>query len=171
MRRTKLETSLDIQCDFSGLYTDGGRLDQLQAVAEQLKPKIPDVESYIYTYDVKFTNLTFENLKNTVEIYLYLNTCSEPLKHWYIFYKNLFETQSTDQIILTLNRMMKVPGSQQNDFSRSLAQRLLQRVASSMTLKFEEVKSMIPGPKNKSFANPSQSLNKLKEGTHLHFYL
>jgi len=52
-----------------------------------------------------------EELKTAAEMFVYLITCPNALKQSIIFYENLFQTQSPDQIILTLNRLKKDPNS------------------------------------------------------------
>ena len=69
-------------------------------------PPPPSTTKYQYT---RFENMTAEDLKIAAEIFIYMNTC--PLKEWFLswrlFYNNLFETKFPDQIILTLNRLLK----------------------------------------------------------------
>ena len=50
-------------------------------------------------------NLTNAELQTAAEMLLYLNMCPDTIKPWLLFYKDLFQTQSPDQIILTLNRL------------------------------------------------------------------
>ena len=42
-------------------------------------------------------NMTAENLKKAAEMFLYVNSCPDPLKSWFLFYINLFERKSPDQ--------------------------------------------------------------------------
>ena len=75
-------------------------------------------------------------------MYLYLNTCPGIYRPWFAFYKNLFETQSPNKIILTLNRLMKGTITPQNKFLKGLAQNIFRRLASLLSLRYEEIQSM-----------------------------
>ena len=93
-------------------------------------------------------SLTIDELKTAAEMFLYLNTCPDSswFKSWTLFYKDLFLSQSADQIILTLNRMMKTKTtetSQDND-GKVRAKKLMKRVKSLMILKYEEIQDLRP---------------------------
>ena len=113
VRKIKRETSLDMTCkthnnDALYLY----KLPQVKVVEEKLgiKPS-----------DQRFINSTptADQLKTGAEMFIYLNICPGKLdadstidlehwfKSWFLFYTDLFMNQSPDNIILTLNRLMK----------------------------------------------------------------
>ena len=75
--------------------------------------------------------LTNENLQSAGEMFLHLFMCPYTEKPWLLFYKELFQTQSPDQIILTLNRIMKGPRAQTNKFFKNVAEILLNRTLST----------------------------------------
>ena len=60
---------------------------------------------------------------------MYLSMCPNTIKPWLLFYKDIFKTQSPDQII-TLNRIMKGPRAQTNKFFKNMAEILLKRILS-----------------------------------------
>ena len=64
-------------------------------------------------------------------------------KSWTSFYSNLFLTQPADpdQIILTLNRMTKT-SENQDGIVRNI--KLLKRVAELLSLRFQEIQSLLP---------------------------
>ena len=72
--------------------------------------------------------LTNENLQSAGEMFLYLVMCPYTVKPWLLFYKELFQTQSPDQIILTLNRVMKGPRTHTNEFYKNLAELFFNRI-------------------------------------------
>ena len=78
------------------------------------------------------------------EMFLYLNTCPDSpwFKSWSSFYKNLFLTQQVDQIILTLNRMMKTETSQDKD-GKLRAEKLLKRSTRLLSLEYEMIQSLL----------------------------
>ena len=102
VREIKLKTSLDGFCGTDNLYHRNSisKDDQTIALEQHLKISRP-------WGLVRFQNITNETLKTAAEILIYLNSCPGPLKSWFVFYKDLFENQPKDQIILTLNRMIK----------------------------------------------------------------
>ena len=40
-------------------------------------------------------------------MFLYLVKCSENLNPWFKFYDNIFQNQSSDQMVLTINKVLK----------------------------------------------------------------
>ena len=65
---------------------------------------------------------------------------------WTSFYTDLF-TQPADQVILTLNRMMKTKTSQ-DKHGRLRAVKLLKRITSLLSLQFEEIQGLLHGKKS-----------------------
>ena len=82
--------------------------------------------------------MTNKELKTAAEMFLYLNMCPPTIKPWLVFYKELFQTQSPDQIILTLNRLMKGTKTAQTEHFARIAETLF----TSMKIK------MIPAANN-----------------------
>ena len=113
-RKIKLETSLDDDCyNFE---------PQVLKIGQHLK---------INASDLRFENMTREDLKTAGEMFLFMKVCpSKTLKPWMVFYKDLFETQPLDQILLTLNRMTKGVKTSQNEYFLILAQKLLRKTMS-----------------------------------------
>ena len=60
---------------------------------------------------------------------------------WTSFYTDLF-TQPADQVILTLNRMMKTKTSQ-DKHGRLRAVKLLKRITSLLSLQYEEIQGLV----------------------------
>ena len=71
-----------------GLFKMGDMLQQMEKVECDLD---------ITSTDETMENMTAENLKKAAEMFLYLNSCPDPLKSWFLFYINLFERKSPDQ--------------------------------------------------------------------------
>ena len=98
-------------------------------------------------------NLTKEELQTAGEMFLYLYHCLYEYRHWIsswkLFYKYLFRTQSADQIILTLNRMMKA----QDKDATVRAEKLLKRISNLMSLSLEKIHTLLSGKtsRNESF--------------------
>ena len=109
VKHVKSETSLDLTCNNEDpMLFD--LLPQVKAVEQKLK---------IESYEKINETLTNEKLKIAGEMFLYLSMCSSTIKPWILFYEDLFQTQSPDQIILALNRMLKGPRT--NKYFKDLA--------------------------------------------------
>ena len=76
--------------------------------------------------------LTNEELKTAAKMFLYLNICPVPIKPWIVFYKDLFITQSPDQIILTLNRIMKGPRTEAKEIFKEMTKTFFRRILSML---------------------------------------
>ena len=126
-------TTDELQCGKDGLYTDKNKLVKTLEQTLQMK-----------TFENTLANITAEDLKIAASMFIYLNTCPYTdsdilwLKSWSQFYTDLFRTQSADRVILTLNRMTKIIDHQDN---RDL--KLLNRITSLLSLKFQEIQSLI----------------------------
>ena len=91
--------------------------------------------------------LTNEELKMAAEIFLYLITCPTTIKPWILFHKDLFQTQSPYQIILSLNRVMKGPRTPTNEFFKSLAGTLFKRILNRLPGREAEITASIADTK------------------------
>ena len=126
-------TSDELQCGKDGLYID--KISLVKTLEQTLQMK---------SFENTLANITAEDLKIAASMFIYLNTCPYTdtdklwLKSWSQFYTDLFQTQTADQVILTLNRMTKIIDHQDN---RDL--KLLNRITSLLSLKFKEIQSLI----------------------------
>ena len=78
-----------------GLFKMGDMLGQMTKVEDDLQMKN-------ITNEQIMENMTAENLQKAAEMFLYVNSCPDPLKSWFLFYINLFERKSPDQGIMIL---------------------------------------------------------------------
>ena len=121
VKTIKIETSIDLTCEIYNILKRSGRSSQVKVVEQKLQ--IESSEQIIET-------LTNDELKTAAELFVYLNMCPGTIKPWIKFYKDLFQTQSPDQIILTLNRLMKGTRTPQNEYFHNLGEKFLNRVKS-----------------------------------------
>ena len=136
VKTVKAKTFLDFGCDYyiHNFLTRKGRLSLVEEVEQKLQ-----IESSEQINDT----LTKEELQTAAEMFLYLISCPKLLKSWFMFYEDLFLTQSADQIILSLNRMMKTEASQDKK-AKVLAEKLLNRTSSLLSLKYEKIHRLLP---------------------------
>ena len=117
--RSKITFTTD--CSNDGLLYFAGKQYIVSEVETKLKIK---------SSDVVFEDMTDSMIEKAAKMYLYLVTCSDPIKPWFLFYSNLFLTQTPDEIILTLNRIMKGRKTPQNEYFKMIASKLLDRTKS-----------------------------------------
>ena len=81
-------------------------------------------------------------------MFLYLITCpTVTIKPWIVFYKDLFQTQSPSQIILSLNRVMKGPRTPTNEFFKTLAGILFKKIVNKLPGREAEITASIADTK------------------------
>ena len=99
MKKIKSGTPLNIKCDYDGLYEEEeDRQSRVEALERNFR---------MNSSKVVLDNITDEVLKLSAEMYIYLNICPGTLGSWFLFYQDLFKTQTLNEIILTLNRLTK----------------------------------------------------------------
>ena len=132
MTKLKYETPLDMSCDNNNILSSDGRLSLVSAMEQMLEiDPLKQIEA-----------LTNEELQTAAEMFIYLNSCpTKWSKSWSSFYKDLFLTQPTNQIILTLNRMMKTKSSEDDKLR---AEKLMKRTSNLLSLNFERIQSLLP---------------------------
>ena len=113
-------TELDLGCGRGSLLFDSIMLSQVEAVEQKLQ-----IESYEQINEILLTN---EELQSAGEMFLYLTMCSDTIEPWIVFYNNLFQTQSPDLVLLTLNRLIK--GTKTEHFTK-----IAKALSSSMKMK------------------------------------
>ena len=125
MKKVKLETSLAIPCENFGLYTD--KMSQVLKLEQELKIK---------SSNQRFRNMSAEDLKTASYIFIYINLCPGKTKPWIIFFQDLFQNQPLDQIILTLNRVVRITTNNfHGEFFKNLSLMLLEKIKNSVSLK------------------------------------
>ena len=90
--------------------SDPRHLYPVMYTGAQVKSNIDAVEELLKT---NFTeeinkNISIDDLKTAADMFFYLNSRSYLLREWFSFYSDLFNKKSAYQIILTLNRILKV---------------------------------------------------------------
>ena len=139
VKTVKSETSLNLTCaNYDTRLSNDEIFSHVRAVEQMLK-----IESSEHINET----LTDEALQTAAEIFIYLSTCPKHDMKWFLswssFYTDLFLTQSAQNIILTLNRMMKITKSQDKN-GKLRAEKLLLKVTSLLALKFEEIEGLLP---------------------------
>ena len=148
--KIRRETSFDKSCDVRGddLYElTVDKRSQMTAVEMSLK-----IEASEYRYE----NITSESLLTAAEMFIYLTICpgkfnsvnptearQKWFQAWYRLYNDLFSTHSLDQILLTLNRLMKSGSGDKNDLQRN--QKLFKKTATLLKLQYENIHRLLPG--------------------------
>ena len=96
-------------------------------------------------------NISNKNLKIAADALMYLAVCPGEYNAWAKFYKDLFERESPNQILLTLNRIMKKTDMKKRTLS-IVAQNSFRKVT-------EALKQNIPGEKTNLNFQDTNSFN------------
>ena len=133
----------------------------MKTVEKELEMNRPEFSKY--DTEPIFQNMTVIDLKKAAEFFIFLNVCpytptsKSSFILWADFYANLFGAQSPDHIILTLNRLKEVGNNPNIVFLKIIAQNLLNRIAQMLSLKYEDIISMLPGLLNNVSLNADLS--------------
>ena len=119
----------------------------LSTVETMSRVKAVEEKLQVESSDQIIEHFTHDQLTNAADLFIYLVMCPDTIKPWIGLYKDLFQTQSPDQILLTLNRIMKGTKTPKDLYLNNLAENL-----------FVKLKNMFP---------PLQIL----EGKVMHFLL
>ena len=162
--KIRRETSFDKSCDVrgDGLYElTVDKRSQITAVEMSLK-----IEASEYRYE----NITSESLLTAAEMFIYLTICpgkfnsvnptearQKWFQAWYRLYNDLFSTHSLDQILLTLNRLMKSGSGDKNDLQRN--QKLFKKTATLLKLQYENIHRLLPGLTSSNISEDKVKIN------------
>ena len=135
VKAIKHKSSLEKSCiSRTVLLTSDNQMTQVKAVEQELQ---------LESSDQVIETMTNEELQSAAEMFIYLIMCPEAIVPWFTYYKDLFLTKSVDQIILSLNRIMKTKSTQNMD--AKVAENLLKRISNLMSLQFERIQNLLPG--------------------------
>ena len=73
------------------------------------------------------------------DLFFNLMVCSDYLKPWFLFYTDLFQNQSPQKIVLTLNRILKGNKTYRNKKLKDIAQKIFEEVSYSLSLTNAEI--------------------------------
>ena len=93
-------------------------------------------------------NITEESLRTAADMYLYLITCPAMFESWLMFYSELFLKASPDQIVLTLNRILKLGNLQKYKTFKTVGGHLFKRVTQLFSLQYPELQNLKNGKGN-----------------------
>ena len=125
LKKFKLNIPIGEPC-LGELYTE--RLDILQKLEKELKLESPESTK-------RLDNITNMQLKKAASMFIYLNSCSNSLRPWFIFFNGLFLNKvPLDQILLSLNTLSKADNPNK-DLSQ-IAKTLLEKTQSLIRRKF-----------------------------------
>ena len=91
------------------------------------------------------TDVTDSTLKTAAEMFLYLNSCPDDLRSWFLFYEDLLSKKSLEVILLQLNRILKGGYSQNNKKLKTIAKKVFERVTILFSSKYKEIQNISQG--------------------------
>merc|ERR1711884_78651 len=107
------------------MYTGAQVKSNIDAVEELLKTN--------FTEEIN-KNISIDDLKTAADMFFYLNSRSYLLREWFSFYSDLFNKKSAYQIILTLNRILKVDNTSRNKELKTIAAQLFRKTTDLLFL-------------------------------------
>ena len=128
VKRIQTKIPLDSKCKKSVYYHSVQDI-VVEAIEHELK---------MVSSTERLFNRTDSRLITAAEMFLYLTSCSVEFKPWFIFYIDLFQNKSPSQILLTLNRILKVGKTPKKLSFRNIAGELFARTQSSILLKYND---------------------------------
>ena len=79
-------------------------------------------------------NLTKNQIKLAGEMFLYLIACPQPIQPWLLFFSDLFQNHSPDEIMLKLSRALKIKeNTQQNEGLRKVSKKVFKKLLSFLS--------------------------------------
>ena len=154
LRKIKLTIPFDINPVYPIMHSGNQIKKNIDAIEDHLNMKS--------TEDI-YVNRTNEDLKPAASMFLYLNCRSYLLRSWFSFFTNLFQDKSPYQIVLTLNKILKVDLTSNNKEFKNIARKLFQKTSNLLSLKHKQIKKMIHGFENSLWK--SKDFNKILRGT------
>ena len=157
VKNMKSNISLDLTCRQDGLYGDGEDGDPHQDISDVQVKKL-EHKLNINSSEVRFQNITLDELKSAAKMFIYLNICPGSLKPEFQFFDDLFKKKTPYKIILTLNRLKESVNNPEIVFFKMIAQNLLNRISQMLSLKYGDIISMLPGLLNNVSSNADTSI-------------
>ena len=90
-------------------------------------------------------NIKEEELNIAASEFLYLFSCSDMSRAWILFYKNLFKNKAPDEILLTLNRILKGKNGIHKNDMMTIAKRLFKRYSAMIHTHYEHIQNLFYG--------------------------
>ena len=78
--------------------------------------------------------LTKNQIELAGEMFLYLIACPQPIQPWLLFFSDLFQNHSPDEIMLKLSRALKIKeNTQQNEGLRKVSKKVFKKLLSFLS--------------------------------------
>ena len=127
--------NFDTSCGSNGFYPSSiqtylvGEVEKLLNISKKDKRRIND----------RLNEMTRPILNFASDLFFNLMVCSDSLKPWFLFYKDLFQNQSPQKIVLTLNRILKGNKTHWNKKLKDIAQQIFEEVSYSLSRRYTEI--------------------------------
>ena len=164
LKNIPIEISSNNTCEY-GLY----HRDIIKLHIRKIEGKLNVDVSEHYDRDIYIRkNYSYDSLQKSAEMFLYAYSCPDSLKPWFYFYSNLFQKQSPNEILLTLNRMLKPNKNKKNKNLIAIARKLFERATTLFSLKHMEIRKLMPKSGTRSFglneSDNNLSMSSLQQG-------
>ena len=134
-------------CHEDGIFNSSTILGIVGRFEKQIQMNVNDTKNILNT-------MTIPTLNKAAEMFMYLNWCSQYLHPWLNFYRDLFINKSPAEIVLAMNKVLKGSKtfSPQSKLLKLYRDKIFNNITSLLSLKYEEINSIINGSK-KVFSN------------------
>ena len=105
-----------------------------------------------------FESMSDEKLKSASEMFIYLVSCCELSRPWFLFYEDLFKYQPPKQIILTINRLLKSSKLLNEKNVENIATQLWIKIVKTISLKFQQIQGLNKGYDSKTLIQESRNI-------------
>ena len=116
VREVKIETFNDFSC--SGVSHSIILKSTINSLVNTIQQRLHMTTWHIW-------DLGNDDLKTAAEMYIYLTICPGTLKPWFVFFKDIFEVHSPQNILLTLNRIMKTNKNQMTEYIKNFSPKII----------------------------------------------
>ena len=126
--------NFDTSCGSDGFYPSStqtylvNEVEKLLNISKKDKHRIND----------RLNEMTRPILNFASDLFFNLMVCSDSLKPWFLFYTDLFQNQSPQKIVLTLNRILKGNKTHWNKKLKDIAQKNFEEVSSSLSRRYND---------------------------------
>ena len=127
--------NFDTSCESKGFYPPSTQtylvdeVEKLLSISKKDKHRKKD----------RLNEMTRPILNFASDLFFNLMVCSDSLKPWFLFYTDLFQNQSPQKIVLTLNRILKGNKTYRNKKLKDIAQKIFEEVSYSLSLTNAEI--------------------------------
>ena len=91
--------------------------------------------------EIKIEPIKHDSIERSAQMFIYLNSCPKSIYSWITIFKDLFNNRSPLEIIITLNRILKLSSQEQEDLI-NITNKIFRKTSLTLSLEFDEINSL-----------------------------